>query len=128
MAKEEILFKLSMLEQQANEIKQQIEAVDSQIIELENLRLSLERIENKKNGEMLAPLGRGIFLKTEIKDNKILVNVGSKILVKKSFSETKEIIGNQIEEMKKLKSNLIISIEEINHNLIHLIQEAKESE
>lgn len=125
MAKEELLIKLSLLEQQANEIAQKIEAVDNQISELESLRLSLIKIEKSQGKEMLAPLGRGIFLRTEIKDEKLFVNVGSRILVKKSFKESAEIIEKQINEIGYVKSHLLRNIEEINKNLAILVEEAQ---
>lgn len=125
MAKEEIIFKLSMLEEQAGELKQQIDSLDSQISELQDLGQSLEKVRPNKEKEMLAPLGRGIFLKTEIKDDKVLVNVGSKILVKKTFPEAVEIINVQIKEMEKIKIHLISKIEEINSELSNLVNEAK---
>ena len=70
MAKEEVLLQLSMLEQQANEITEKIQAVDNQVSELESLKFSLKKMEKSKGKEMLSPLGRGIFLKTEVKDEK----------------------------------------------------------
>lgn len=125
MAKEEIIFKLSMLEQQANEIKQQIEAVNSQINELENLKSSLGKL---KQGEILAPLGRGIFIKTKLEDDKVLVNVGSNVMVRKTPGETAEIISQQVDEMEKIKIRLLENIEEINHQLTDLVQEAQKQD
>ena len=127
MAKEEILLKLSMLEQKSEEIKQQIEAVESQINELESLKMSLKKIDKSKGKEMLASLGRGIFIKTEIKDEKLFVNVGSKTLIKKTPSETIEIIDAQIKEMEEIKINLLRAIEQINVSLNEIFEEARKS-
>lgn len=125
MAKEEILLKLSMLEQKSEEIKQQIEAVESQISELESLKLSLKKIDKSKGKEMLASLGRGIFLKTKVEDDKLFVNVGSKIVVKKTPSETIEIIDAQTNEMENIKRNLLGAIEQVNVNLSEIFEEAR---
>ena len=125
MDKEEILFKLSLLEQQSQEIKQQVEIVDSQISEMENLKLSLNKLEKSKEKEILAPLGRGIFAKSELKSDKIFVNIGSRILVKKSFIEAAEIIEKQVNELNGIKDELLKRAEEINSNLYELIQESE---
>ena len=122
---EELLMKLSMLEQQANEQAEQIQAIDNQISELESLKLSLSKMEKSKGKEMLAPLGRGIFIKTEVKEEKLFVNVGSKTLVKKTPKETAEIIDNQIKEMGRVKAHLLGNIEQINQSLSGLINEAQ---
>jgi len=125
MASEELLIKLSLLEQQANEQAERIQAIDNQINELESLKLSLIKINKSKEKEMLAPLGRGIFLKTEIKDEKVFVNVGSKTLVKKTPKEAEGIIDNQISEMENVKHHLMHNIGEINQSLSGLMEEAQ---
>jgi len=122
--KEELIIKLSLLEQQSEEIKQQLEAINGQVSDLESLKLSLEKL-GKDKQEMLANLGRGIFLKTKIDDDKLFINVGSKILVRKSFPEAVEIIANQISEMENMKNELNGNMEEINANLQGLIEEAR---
>ena len=128
MAKEELLIKLSMLEQQANEQAEKIQAIDNQISELESLKLSLREIDKSKGKEMLAPLGRGIFIKTEIKDERLFVNVGNKTIVKKTPMETEEIIESQIKEMQEVKHHLMHNIQEINHQLQSLVEEAQKEE
>lgn len=128
MAKEELLIKLSMLEQQANEQAEKVQAIDNQVNELESLKLSLKKMEKSKGKEMLAPLGRGIFLKTEVKEDKVFVNVGSRTLVKKTFSEAAEIVDAQIKEMENLKHQLMHNIDEINQNLRDLVEEAQKQE
>jgi len=128
MAKEEMLMQLSMMEQQANEQTEKIQAIDNQISELENLKISLRKMDKSKGKEMLAPLGRGIFAKTEIKDERLFVNVGSKIIVKKTGKETEEIIEEQIKQMEEVKHHLMHNIQEINRQLSHLIEEAQKEE
>ena len=128
MVKEELLIQLSMMEQQANEQAEKIQAIDNQISELESLKLSLKKMEKSKGREMLSPLGRGIFLKTEVKDEKVFVNVGSKTLVKRTFPEAAEIVDTQVKEMENLKHQLMHNIEEINQALAGLLEEAQKEE
>jgi prefoldin alpha subunit len=126
MSKEEILFKLSLIEQRSQEIKQQIEAVDNQVSELENLKSCFKNIEKSKNKEMLANLGRGVFIKTKIDDEKLFVNVGSKIVVRKTPEEASKIIDGQIKEMNELKEEFVHNLEHLNSELAELVDEAKE--
>ena len=128
MASEELLIKLSLLEQQANEQAEKVQAIDNQISELESLKFSLKKMEKSRGKEMLSPLGRGIFLKTEVKDDKVFVNVGSRTLVKKTFKEAAEIVESQIMEMESLKHQLMHNIEEINEHLAGLLEEAQKQE
>ena len=127
MAQEELLIKLSLMEQQSEEAKKQIEQVEEQIKDLEALKLSLEKLGHgkEKDKEMLANLGRGIFLNTKINDNKVFVNVGSKILVRRSFPEAAEIINKQISELQEIKHQIMHNIDAINSNLQELVEEAR---
>ncbi len=126
MAKEELILKLQMLEQQANGKREQIEELDRQMGDMANLRKCLEKLgEIGKEKEILANLGRGIFLNAKSNDDKVFVNVGSRILVRKRFNEAVEIIEKQIVEIEKLRLELIKSIEEININLYTLLGEAQ---
>jgi prefoldin alpha subunit len=128
MANEELLIKLSMLEQQANEQAEKIQMIDGQISELEILKMSLVKMEKSKGKEMLAPLGRGIFLKSEVKDDRVFVNVGAKILVKKTFPDAVEIVDGQVMEMEGIKHQLMHNIEAINGQLTSLMAEAQKLE
>jgi prefoldin alpha subunit len=128
MANEEILFKLSMLEQQAQEMKQQIESVDLQIRELESLKLSLEKLNENPSNEMLAPIGRGIFVKAELKEKDLFVNVGSNVIVKRTCNEAGEILTKQIEEISKIKRGIENNIGEIESQFLELVNENKLSQ
>lgn len=127
MAGEEIILKLNFLEQQAEERKQQIEELERQAADLTSLQESLKALKEKKSGEILSNLGRGIFLKTKAEDEKVFVNVGSKTLVRKTFQETVEILDKQLEEIKRIKADLIRNIEEINIELMSLLEEAQKT-
>jgi prefoldin alpha subunit len=85
MGKEEYIMQLSMLEQQAREIQQQVALVNQKIGELDVLKFSLNKLNTSKEKEFLAPLGEGVFAKAFLEDKELFVNVGSKIIVKKSI-------------------------------------------
>lgn len=126
MANEEIIMKLNMLEQAAEERKQQIEEIDRQVLDIISLRQSLDKLGKEK--EILTSLGRGIFLNTKVNDDKVFVNVGSKVLVRKNFSEAGEIIEKQVAELERVKKELVESIGEINTRLYSLLEEAQSAE
>jgi len=127
MAKEDYLIKLSMIQQQAEKLQEQVQIVNQQIAEFEILNSSLDKIEKSKEKEILANLGKGIFIKSEIKDKELFVNVGQGIVVKKRAEETIHIINKQVRELEELKANLLGEIEQINFQLQELLEEARKS-
>jgi prefoldin alpha subunit len=125
MSKEEILFKLSLIEQKSEEIKQHIEAVDNQINELEIIKSGLQRLDKHENKETLVSLGKGIFAKMRIEEKNAFVSVGRGVIVKKSFSETADVISAQAKEFEEMKGKLMYNLEHLNSELAGLVEEAR---
>ena len=124
---QEFLFKLSMFEQQIGQMQQQINAVEEGIVELDSLNIGLNEINNSEGKEILAAVGRGIFIKSKITSENLVVDVGGRNFVKKSVSETKEIIKKQIEKLEEIKKELAKGLEEIGREAEKIIGEAQKN-
>jgi|SRR3990167_6591421 len=122
---QELLFKLSMFEQQIRQVQQQINAVDEGISELEILNIGLNEIDDGKDKEIFAPVGRGIFVKAKILSEGLTVDVGGKNFAKKTVPETQEMIKRQIEKLGEIKKELDESLREITKEVEMLINENK---
>ncbi|MFH1917773.1 MAG: prefoldin subunit alpha [Nanoarchaeota archaeon] len=105
-AQQELMFKLQMFEQQAQQIQQQLQAVERAIVELSSLSLGLDELKGSEGKEIMAPVGRGIFAKTKLLSEELVVDVGGKNFVKKSIPETKELIKEQIKKLEDVKKDL----------------------
>ncbi len=123
MAGEENILKLSMLEERAKQTEQQLTILNQQIMELQNMSLNLDKLKKSKGKEILANLGRNIFVKTKLVDDNPIVDVGSKVLVKKTTAETKKLIEEQVIEADKLKQQLLEAMASINQELEKLMIE-----
>ena len=125
MKQEEYLLGLQMLEQQANQFEEQLTAIDQQITELTSLKNNITSFEKSDEKDIFNEFGRGIFIKAHIEKKEFLVDVGSKIMVKKSAKEIKEIIDNQIKRFEEIKPQIAKRIEQVNEELNKLIEKAK---
>ncbi|MBI5148406.1 hypothetical protein HZA33_01875, partial [Candidatus Pacearchaeota archaeon] len=106
-SKQERMLRLNMLEQEARQFEQQLMFVEQQIVELQLLSVHLDEIEKAKpKTEMLASLGRNIFVKTELLSKDLFVDIGAKTVVKKSIEETKTIIQKDVKQLEQAKGNL----------------------
>ncbi len=110
---QELIFKLSMLEQQMQQLQQQIQAVEQSNIELQSLSEGLNELKNAEGKEVMAMIGRGIFIKSKIVSDDLLVDVGERNFVKKSVEETQKLINEQIEKLSEAGESLNIQIEEV---------------
>ena len=125
---QQLLFKLSMFEQQIRQLQQQLQAVEKNIEELGSLDFGLDEIKNSEGKEILASFGRGIFVKAKIVPDDLMVDVGSKNFVKKSIPDTKKIIREQIKKLEEIKGELEKKIEEINEKATEMIINAQGKE
>ena len=125
MEKQELLLRLSMFENEAKQIQEQAELANQQIAEFEVLKNSLDKLENEEEKEFLAALGKGVFIKSEIKDKELFVNIGNGIVIKKKPEETKKIIERQIGQLESLRTELVNGIEKLNSEMQKLIEEAQ---
>ena len=126
--KQEILMQLSQLQQQSEKYQEKIQLVNQQIEEMQSLKEGLDKIKGNKGEEILANIGKGVFVKAEIKEKELIVDIGNRILVKKSPEETKKVINHQIEQMDDIKKQLLDYIEDLNLQLQHLVMQAQSQE
>ena len=118
---QELLFKLSVFEQQIRQLQQQINAVEKGVLELESLNVGLDEMKNSEGKESLSPIGRGIFVKSKILSEDLIVDIGGRNFVKKSVLKTQEMIKKQIEKLEEIKKELNNSLFEIGKEAERLI-------
>ncbi len=121
--KQEILFKLSLFEQQINQLQQQLQSVERGIIDLSSLELELDDLKGSNGKEILAPVGRGIFAKAKLLSEDLIMDVGGKNFVKKTIPETQDIIKGQIKKLEQIKSQLQENSDEISREAEKLIKD-----
>ena len=120
---QENLLHASMLEKQSQEIQGNIQLVEREILELEQFSTDLDFISKSKEKEIISSMGKGIHLKAKLENNSLFVEVGAKIIVKKTPEETKKIIELQVKALKEARINLFSQLEISNANLSNLILE-----
>jgi prefoldin alpha subunit len=121
MEKEEIIYKLSMFEQQAQQIQQQVQMIENGIVELTNLKIGIEELKGKKEQEIMAPIGSGVFVKAKLLSEDLIVDIGGKNFIKKGIPETKNMIEEQIKRLEEVRIDLSNSLEGINVQVSEMI-------
>jgi len=117
----ELIFNLSMMEQQAQQLQQQLQAVDQGIIELNSLILGLDKLIGGEGKEIKAQIGRGIFVDAKVLSEKLTVDIGGKNFVKKSIKDTKEMINEQLSKLEEVKKELNDNLEKVAGNMQEMI-------
>jgi len=127
MANEEILM-IAELEQEMKQLEERLGMLEQQTLEMQKLEQSLDEIKKNKEKKIMAGLGRGIFMKAEIKEEDLFVDVGSGVILKKSVEDTKKIIKEQVKKMFEFKQKLIGRAEQIRTEMEMIIEKAQKAE
>jgi len=125
---QELMFKLSMFEQQIRAMQEQLQAVEQAVMEVTSLNYGLDELKGGKEKEILANIGKGIFIKAKTSSEELLVDVGGKNFVKKSIPETQKIMKEQVEKLEEIKADLEGKLEDINEELTQTFMDAQEKE
>ncbi len=97
-----------MIEQQIMQIQKQLQQIEAQTVELKRLHAAIGEFAGIDSGkEVLVPFSPGVYAKAEIKDTKkLLVNIGSNVVVSKSVDDTKDLIDSQVKEIELTRRKL----------------------
>ncbi|MDD5177731.1 MAG: prefoldin subunit alpha [Candidatus Nanoarchaeia archaeon] len=115
---EERLLELQTISYQIQQLQEQLQLIEEQFMELSVLSESLESLKHSKASDGLIPVGAGVFIEGAIKNTeKVILNVGSNVMVKKSIEDAKNLVEKQIHETREVAEQIK---EEINHGLIEL--------
>ena len=117
---QEKIIKLQGIKEEAEQLEKQLQLINENISDLNKLNSGLDELKN--GNEILANIGRGIYVNAEIKEKKLLVDVGDKNIVKKSFDETKELISEQLIKIDSIKSEIINRINNLDKEMNLIIK------
>lgn len=107
---QELLEKALMLKQHSEEVEKKLEFVNEQIAEMEKFCDGLEVLGKSGEKEILAPLGRKVYAKAEKKDEKLFVEVGAGVVVRKTPDEVKEIVQGQVKRFAEARAQLLAQL------------------
>jgi prefoldin alpha subunit len=125
---QEIMIKLQMFEQQMQQLQQQLQAVEESVIDLNSLGIGLDELKGSKGKEIMAPLGRGIFVKAKLLSEDLTVDVGGKNFVKKNIGDTKKIVDEQLVKLEEIKKDLNNNLEQLGEELTKTFAEAQKEQ
>ena len=125
---QELIFKLSMFEQQIQHLQQQLQAVEQGIVELDSLSLGLSDVTSSRGKDIFAPVGRGIFVKAKMQSEDLIVDVGGRNFVKKSVPETQKMINEQVQKLENVKKELNNHLERLSDELTKTMIDAQGKE
>ncbi len=102
---DETVEKARILHAEAQALEERLQFIEQQILELWDFEEGLRKLEVSKQHELLAGIGKGVFLKSSSERKELFVDVGSGVIVKKDIHEIIAVIGEQIEKLESLRED-----------------------
>ena len=121
----QLLMDLELAGRKAKENEEKLEVVDKQLSELEAFNVYLKEISESEEKEILASVGKGVYLRADMRKDKLLVDVGSGVLVKKDSEETKTILKDQTQKLHEMKIQLLGEQESLRNEIEVLSKKAQ---
>jgi prefoldin alpha subunit len=119
-----ILYQL--LQQNLENLRQQLEFVERQFIEIKNTQGVFRDFKKRKGSDdVLIPLGSGCYGSGDVQDLKnVLVNVGANIMVSKRVESAKLFLNEREKELEKagkeIQEHMIKTAKEINETVMDI--------
>ena len=125
---QEKYMEYQMLVQQFQQLQQNISTLQKHVNDLNELKENLSNLTKINiNDETLMPVGSGIFLRGQLKDNrKAIMNVGANVCVEKNMEDISSTIDKQTEEVSGLLFHMQTQAEAAAERLTELQKELKE--
>ncbi len=127
MDEKELQIKFQMFEQQIMQLQQHLQRIDEAVNDLTNLGNGLKELEGKKDQEILAQVGRGIFVKAKLLSEELVVDVGDRNFINKSIPDTQKIVADQLDKLNKIKEDLEGELDKINSELTKTMLDFQQS-
>jgi prefoldin alpha subunit len=116
------------MEQEANQLNEQLQMVEQNVNEMLELKASLDEIGKEENKDILANIGKKIFIPVEIKTKELIVEVGKGHYVKKTPEETIKIVESQLDRLMEGKTQIVGRLDELQNEMQSLIKEIEKEQ
>ena len=121
---------LQTLQYYLNEYGQQAEIFSRQLEMIEQKRIeSLAAIETMKNlvgdrdSPVLLPIGGGTMVRAKVSDpEKVLVNIGSDVIIQRTNGEAITFLQEKIAEMEAMEKKVAATIEQLRNQMAEIAQ------
>ena len=119
---EELIRELQEKYEESQGMEERLNLVEQQIGELQEFDINLQALNENESKEMLASLGKGVYIPAEIKSKELYVGVGAGIFVRKNPQESRDVIKEQLSGLLRMRNETSMAIEMLNREMQELIE------
>ncbi len=103
----ELYNQLELIQRQIQSVESQLDEIVKQKEQVKTSVKALKDLSEEKSEEVLVPIVNGVFAKAKLLDTKkLLVSVGSNVLVSKSIDEAVKLLEDNVKELETYQGQL----------------------
>lgn len=110
---------------EAQALEERLMFIDQQLRELETFKNHIKTLEGIQEKEILASLGKGVFVKGTIDKNQFFIDVGAGVIVRKQPADIRTTIEGQIGKLGEMRQQSLAYFIEINRELESVVKGLK---
>lgn len=120
------------VENQASSLQQQMQQLNNKINMIESTREGIDELIQKDDQEVITPIGDDVYVQSKIRNSKkMLVNVGSGVVVEKKPSEATNILGDRKDMLIEARKKYQVQLQKLQkqyQNLVGQMQKMRQGE
>jgi prefoldin alpha subunit len=126
----QLYMEMQVYQKQLKQFQEALENINNKEAEIAYIKESLTNLSDMKEGDdLLVPINNGIFVKAKlVETEKVLVNVGSDIVVQKDIPSTQTMMDKQLGEIKKYQKGIEADMQDVHDKMSKIEQEFKKIE
>lgn len=124
---EMIAEKVQSLYNEAQALEERLMFIDQQLRELDAFKKHISELEHTKENDILASLGKGIFVKSIIDKKQFFIDVGAGIVLQKEPVDIRATIDQQIGKLGEMRQQSLAYFLEVNNELEEVVKNARKS-
>ncbi|HDJ97217.1 MAG: prefoldin subunit alpha [Thermoprotei archaeon] len=120
-SREALTFEYQQLARLAAEYQRRIDLLNAALEEISNAKTAVSELESLQNDEeMLVPLGAGVMARAAYRRGRLLVNIGSGVIVEKDFDEVKSFLESREKTVRDTINKLSLEYQKILNRLAEI--------
>ena len=121
---QEKLYLYQILKDQQNTLLEQVSLLEKDIENSIITENTLKELKNQRGNEILASLGNNCFVRADVKDDKILIDIGMGIIVRKGIDDGISFLEDKRNEIEKKSDEFRKRLEKIEPELQNILSKS----
>lgn len=121
-----LLENAQRMHEESRMFEERLQVIEQQIVELQDFQKGLEHFNDSAAGDIMASIGKGVYVKGIANKSDFFVDIGAGIIVKKRLPEVSGIIEEQITRLEAMRGEANERLGDLQESFGEILNEINE--